>query len=110
MRQLRKMAREAVRAGKLQIRLIDDQQRTSGEFAGDAHDRLLVEQISARVVRGAQEHELDVRRAVLEHGAFIERDRKSTRLNSSHLVISYAVFCLKKKKKHITRVDYVETY
>src|SRR2546426_4752272 len=29
-----------------------------------------------------------------------EGDRKSTRLNSSHLVISYAVFCLKKKKKH----------
>src|SRR5688500_19086626 len=30
-------------------------------------------------------------------------DRKSTRLNSSHLVISYAVFCLKKKKKtHIS--------
>src|SRR3989454_6846999 len=28
----------------------------------------------------------------------ISRDRKSTRLNSSHLVISYAVFCLKKKK------------
>src|SRR5256885_10249417 len=29
------------------------------------------------------------------------QDRKSTRLNSSHLVISYAVFCLKKKKKII---------
>src|SRR5256885_10909286 len=28
------------------------------------------------------------------------RDRKSTRLNSSHLVISYAVFCLKKKKNN----------
>src|SRR5438034_3081915 len=28
-----------------------------------------------------------------------KRDRKSTRLNSSHTVISYAVFCLKKKKK-----------
>src|SRR5688500_19570524 len=28
----------------------------------------------------------------------IRRDRKSTRLNSSHLVISYAVFCLKRKK------------
>src|SRR2546426_8531219 len=28
-----------------------------------------------------------------------QQDRKSTRLNSSHLVISYAVFCLKKKKK-----------
>src|SRR2546426_11545391 len=31
------------------------------------------------------------------------RDRKSTRLNSSHLVISYAVFCLKKKKKKTNR-------
>src|SRR5256885_11872518 len=30
--------------------------------------------------------------------SFSLRDRKSTRLNSSHLVISYAVFCLKKKK------------
>src|SRR3989454_3976559 len=30
-------------------------------------------------------------------------DRKSTRLNSSHLVISYAVFCLKKKKKNKKR-------
>src|SRR2546426_6767389 len=31
-----------------------------------------------------------------------QRDRKSTRLNSSHLVISYAVFCLKKKKIETT--------
>src|SRR5438034_8818392 len=31
------------------------------------------------------------------------RDRKSTRLNSSHTVISYAVFCLKKKKKQMTK-------
>src|SRR5690625_6958337 len=30
----------------------------------------------------------------------IFRDRKSTRLNSSHVAISYAVFCLKKKNKH----------
>src|SRR2546426_2352004 len=37
-----------------------------------------------------------VERADHVYGA---RDRKSTRLNSSHLVISYAVFCLKKKKK-----------
>src|SRR5256885_5336174 len=34
-------------------------------------------------------------------------DRKSTRLNSSHLVISYAVFCLKKKKKRPTEPGYV---
>src|SRR5688500_19701343 len=33
------------------------------------------------------------------HGAVKGRDRKSTRLNSSHLVISYAVFCLKKNKQ-----------
>src|SRR5437588_6482182 len=31
------------------------------------------------------------------------RDRKSTRLNSSHTVISYAVFCLKKKKKAVNQ-------
>src|SRR5439155_20372565 len=42
----------------------------------------------------------------LRHG----RDRKSTRLNSSHVAISYAVFCLKKKKAdddHLTSVCYV---
>src|SRR6266496_5552973 len=36
------------------------------------------------------------------------RDRKSTRLNSSHVEISYAVFCLKKKKK--TRQDILPKY
>src|SRR3712207_7921894 len=35
----------------------------------------------------------------LTHGLDGNRDRKSTRLNSSHANISYAVFCLKKKKK-----------
>src|SRR5437899_7141163 len=34
------------------------------------------------------------------HRGAENRDRKSTRLNSSHLGISYAVFCLKKKKKN----------
>src|SRR3712207_6905506 len=33
-------------------------------------------------------------------GVRLNRDRKSTRLNSSHANISYAVFCLKKKKQH----------
>src|SRR2546426_3632477 len=36
---------------------------------------------------------------------FGQTDRKSTRLNSSHLVISYAVFCLKKKKKNNNNHD-----
>src|SRR5256885_6955808 len=43
----------------------------------------------------------------------LRKDRKSTRLNSSHLVISYAVFCLKKKKKKIiycTMFDYYGKY
>src|SRR3989442_10957241 len=35
-------------------------------------------------------------------GLFWKRDRKSTRLNSSHVRISYAVFCLKKKKNCFT--------
>src|SRR5256885_11017397 len=34
------------------------------------------------------------------------KDRKSTRLNSSHLVISYAVFCLKKKKRQQYSTSY----
>src|SRR5699024_12093581 len=39
-----------------------------------------------------------------------DEDRKSTRLNSSHVSISYAVFCLKKKKKHNKRLMVVVTY
>src|SRR5256885_5113379 len=55
-----------------------------------------------RVVRGEDRDadERDVARCTAgggEHRGSAE-DRKSTRLNSSHLVISYAVFCLKKKK------------
>src|SRR5690242_21075551 len=37
------------------------------------------------------------------------KDRKSTRLNSSHMSISYAVFCLKKKKKNNKLITYSET-
>src|SRR5262245_63529557 len=37
---------------------------------------------------------------IRDERAHRERDRKSTRLNSSHLGISYAVFCLKKKNKN----------
>src|SRR5262245_63320999 len=38
-----------------------------------------------------------------------DQDRKSTRLNSSHLGISYAVFCLKKKKKN-KKITEIKTY
>src|SRR5256885_16268943 len=53
-------------------------------------DRRLREALEdARVARGGRRPRPEREEAV---------DRKSTRLNSSHLVISYAVFCLKKKK------------
>src|SRR5947208_10390129 len=51
------------------------------------------------VVDGARQRGAQADLAVVE-------DRKSTRLNSSHQIISYAVFCLKKKKKKPTRVSY----
>src|SRR5690625_7070722 len=40
----------------------------------------------------------------------VRRDRKSTRLNSSHVAISYAVFCLKKKKKPKCIHDDITSY
>src|SRR2546430_12462847 len=41
----------------------------------------------------------EARRLAIEFIRELEKDRKSTRLNSSHSQISYAVFCLKKKKR-----------
>src|SRR5256885_12193691 len=51
--------------------------------------------VAAAVSACGQEQCLQLVEALLQRLA----DRKSTRLNSSHLVISYAVFCLKKKKQ-----------
>src|SRR5256885_10151193 len=62
--------------------LAEDAYRQRGEREKDCLDRL--------------ESEHDNLRAALDR-----LDRKSTRLNSSHPVISYAVFCLKKKKDHL---------
>src|SRR5688500_20084904 len=65
--------------------LVDDE--NVGELDDAALDAL---QLVARA-RDAEEHER------VDHPGD-RRDRKSTRLNSSHLVISYAVFCMKKNK------------
>src|SRR5256885_10970179 len=53
-----------------------------------------------RSVHGLRIMPMSERRSVANtsHRPYVPLDRKSTRLNSSHLVISYAVFCLKKKK------------
>src|SRR2546426_5306779 len=53
---------------------------------------------------GPQDHERQQELAVVVEMDRPERDRKSTRLNSSHLVISYAVFCLKKKKQLVCSI------
>src|SRR5690349_14919673 len=55
--------------------------------------------ISDGRISAADIHRLvELGKTVLQHP--VELDRKSTRLNSSHVEISYAVFCLKKKKKN----------
>src|SRR5205807_10255302 len=69
-------------------RLHGDPERRAG---GDLHPRAVLERRDRRQQRVGPEQ----RQCVADRR---RRDRKSTRLNSSHLVISYAVFCLKKKK------------
>src|SRR2546426_8974427 len=59
-----------------------------------------VEVVEAMPLRARPHVDVDVPVVNIYMGPSAQRqDRKSTRLNSSHLVISYAVFCLKKKKK-----------
>src|SRR5947208_9523995 len=67
------------------------------------HDALpiLVDPLARAAEPGGGGGDVDDRpaRAAVERRHAPHRDRKSTRLNSSHQIISYAVFCLKKKKK-----------
>src|SRR5690606_41771293 len=56
---------------------------------------------SSRVLRGPEPLVQAAPRSYGRQGSGGQRDRKSTRLNSSHVKISYAVFCLKKKKMWI---------
>src|SRR5690606_39765191 len=55
------------------------------------------ERLQAKYTNGLEGSSLTARAACLMGG--VRLDRKSTRLNSSHVKISYAVFCLKKKKQ-----------
>src|SRR5258708_13337386 len=57
------------------------------------------------VERTMQREQKDTKEYCLKGDAHVFwGDRKSTRLNSSHQIISYAVFCLKKKKNHISKL------
>src|SRR2546427_9208054 len=71
------------------------------------HDALPIYQGPAPVIEGLPVVGVQVHtRAELPLGV---RDRKSTRLNSSHSQISYAVFCLKKKNKKLTAATRAHT-
>src|SRR2546426_7556684 len=59
--------------------------------------------------REAQFNSLDPKADARRGAAQLLEDRKSTRLNSSHLVISYAVFCLKKKSMKANAVHIMST-
>src|SRR5256885_8895602 len=69
--------------------------RPLGQMLGGVHE----------MAHAVQRRGLPLRPAIRGHGH--QSDRKSTRLNSSHLVISYAVFCLKKKNTRLTCNDQV---
>src|SRR5205807_10297671 len=73
---------------------LDEPDEESGSTPDVADARPNIEQ---NMVRG--ERMATIRSPRTMFCSMLGRDRKSTRLNSSHLVISYAVFCLKKKKK-----------
>src|SRR5437868_11334358 len=65
------------------------------------HDALPISDDARRRLRhGGRDHRDRPRRGDGGRDARPPSDRKSTRLNSSHVSISYAVFCLKKKKQH----------
>src|SRR5690606_41478190 len=71
-----------------------------GEAEGDQGQRHGAEHHHGAHRRGVAELGVEGERGAVEVGRHDvgPRDRKSTRLNSSHVKISYAVFCLKKKK------------
>src|SRR5690625_1665200 len=68
---------------------------------GMEDDQPIESKMVSRAVESAQKrvegNNFDARKTILSYDDVL-RDRKSTRLNSSHVAISYAVFCLKKKK------------
>src|SRR2546421_3885161 len=75
-----------------------------GDAIGERGRLLLDSECEAVLLRGASRGSRATHRGV-PHDSTLTRDRKSTSLNSSHDQISYAVFCLKKKKKKEHNTD-----
>src|SRR5437773_5886285 len=75
--------------------------RSRPDVSGVGSRRVLVRSMVAKRgsdrLRGGRHHRATTR---------LREDRKSTRLNSSHITISYAVFCLKKKKNKVQNQTY----
>src|SRR5690625_6356146 len=87
---------------------IGDQKAADGSSGGPFDSRSgqrppLTPRPSGQVARRKVPTSMKVRRNLIHIPLIIMGDRKSTRLNSSHVAISYAVFCLKKKKHTGTR-------
>src|SRR5260221_10796829 len=70
-------------------------QRLLQRMGGKAHDGAVGQDDAVGIAARAGKDHVNAALGLLR----LQADRKSTRLNSSHTVISYAVFCLKKKKK-----------
>src|SRR5256885_16944402 len=93
----------AIRAAQLgfSTACVDDWSRAGGKPApgGTCTN---VGCIPSKALLQSSEHYEHANLHFADHGISTGKDRKSTRLNSSHLVISYAVFCLKKKRRTAT--------
>src|SRR2546426_9340052 len=89
---------ELLRRERMRRRLGDAETLEAGGREDERVNGALAPAAEPRVDVAAERRHGQVRPAREELRAAADADRKSTRLNSSHLVISYAVFCLKKKK------------
>src|SRR5690554_7610859 len=84
----------------LQVGIYSFKNRKSGYLMfGLKQDKNLVELINDELLDVFKKELVGLLAEILDPEKVFEEDRKSTRLNSSHVRISYAVFCLKKKKK-----------
>src|SRR5256885_6762232 len=108
---IRAMTSRKAQGGALRYRLVHTGQHYDARMSGDFFEQLSIPEPDINLAAGSGTQAEQTAAIMTGYEALLSRqpsalclvvgdvDRKSTRLNSSHLVISYAVFCLKKKKK-----------